>query len=96
MLVTSPQSWTADGGITGTVGLVGGGNFRASSTRVMVGMAISFPAGHLIWNLGNGDFLFSFNTPIAGVGMAVQADLFGPFTKATLFAYDTLSNLLGI
>jgi PEP-CTERM motif len=92
-VLSTPQVWSSVGGITGSVGVVGGGNFE----RVDQGNGWNgnfLPGSPLIWNQGNGDFVFTFDTAVAGVGMAVQADLYGPFS-ATLFAYDSLSNLLG-
>jgi hypothetical protein len=92
-VLSSPQVWTSVGGATGAVGVVGGGNFeRLDQGNGWNGNFL--PGSALIWNQGNGDFVFSFDNPVAGVGMAVQADLYGPFT-ATLTAYDSFLNLLG-
>jgi len=93
VILPSPELWTSLSGQTGLVCVVGGGSFE----RVDQGFDWNgnfSPGSALIWNQGNGDFLFSFNTPLSGISMAVQADPYGPFT-ATLTAYGSGMNLLG-
>lgn len=93
-VLSTPQAWTSSDGFTGLVGVVGGGTFeRLDQGNGWNGNFL--PGSPLIWNQGNGDLLFGFNTPVAGVGMAVQSELYGPFV-ATLYAYDSSLNLLGI
>ena len=92
-VLSSPQVWTSLLGQTGVVGVVGGGTFeRLDQGNGWNGNFL--PGSPLIWNQGNGDFIFAFDTAVAGVGMAVQADLFGPFT-ATLTVYDSGGNPFG-
>lgn len=91
-VLSTPQAWTTFGGPTGLVGVEGGGTFeRLDQGNGWNGNFL--PGSALIWNQGHGDFLFAFDTPVAGVGMAVQADLYGPFV-ATLSLYDSSLNLL--
>ena len=93
-VLPSPQLWTSQAGQTGLVGVVGGGTFeRLDQGNGWNGNFL--PGSALIWNQGNGDLLFSFDTPLSGISMAVQADPYGPF-MATLSAYDSGMNLLGI
>ena len=46
-------------------------------------------------NQGNRDFIFSFNSPVSSVGMAVQANPFAPFVATTVTVYDASFNVLG-
>ena len=74
-VLPSPQIWDSLSGQTGVVGVVGGGSFE----RVDQGFDWNgnFSTGSaLIWNQGNGDFLFLFNTPLSGSSMAVQGDAY--------------------
>jgi PEP-CTERM motif len=95
-VLPTPQAWSSTGGLTGLVGVVSGSNFF-NFERLDQGNGWNgnfLPGSPLIWNQGSGDFVVSFDTAVAQVGMAVQAELYGPFT-ATLYAYDGSSNLLG-
>jgi hypothetical protein len=102
-LLTTPETWTSGGGLTGEVGITGSTVGTQNFERVDQGngWAGNFtPGDHLLWNQGgpgqtNIDFGILFNAGLAfGGGLQIQADFFGAFT-ATVTAFDVNGNTLG-
>jgi hypothetical protein len=93
-VLSTPQNFTSNGGITGIVGL---NDFDPFERRDQGnGWNGNFnPGDPIIWNQGNpGQFRVVFNTLEFGGGAHIQADFFGDFT-ATVNAYDSSFNLIG-
>jgi PEP-CTERM motif len=96
-VLSTPQSWTSVGGLTGEVGLANLSDFERRDQGN--GWNGNFNSGdHLLWNRGAasgyGAFLIAFDQPVSGFGTQVQSDVFGSFV-ATLTAYDSGFNVLG-
>jgi hypothetical protein len=95
-VLSTPQNFTSNGGITGIVGL---NDFDPFERRDQGnGWNGNFnPGEHLIWNRDQTGFDDSivtiFNSGTFGGGAQIQADAFGPFV-ATLNVYDTSLNLI--
>jgi hypothetical protein len=88
---------------TGEIGITGStiGTQNMERLDQGSGWAGNFtPGDHLVWNEGgqgqtNIDIGILFNSGVFGGGAQIQADFFGAFV-ATLTAYDTVGNVIGV
>lgn len=96
-LLTTPENWTSDGGLTGQVGIVGTAVGTQNFERLDQGNGWSgnfSPGDPLIYGEVAGDIGIEFSQPTYGGGAQIQPNFFGSFT-ARLTAYDSSFNVVG-
>ena len=96
-LLTTPENWTSDGGLTGQVGIVGTAVGTQNFERLDQGNGWSgnfSPDDPLIYGEVAGDIGIEFSQPTYGGGAQIQPNFFGSFT-ARLTAYDSSFNVVG-
>jgi hypothetical protein len=102
--LVTPENWTSTSGLyTGQIGITGSIIGTQNMERLDQGNGWNgnfTPGDALVWNEGGFaqtgiDIGVLFNNPSFGGGAQIQADFFGAFT-ATLTAFDTLGNVIGV
>ena len=103
-LLVTPENWTSTGGsYSGEIGITNSFIGTQNMERLDQGNGWSgnfTPGDALVWNEGafqqtGIDIGILFNSGVYGGGAQIQADYFGTFV-ATLTAYDTIGNVIGV
>ena len=103
-LLTTPETWTSTStAYSGEIGITGStiGTQNMERLDQSNGWSGNFtPGDHLVWNEGGFqqtgiDIGVLFFSGVFGGGAQIQADFFGPFV-ATLTAFDTVGNVIGV